>query len=194
MKITPIIEALRERAAIFSGRVAGACEFAPLSENSTMSVPTAYVIPMDDNPGENKAQNGYWQENTESFAVVVIVSNTADERGQSAIDHIHDCRKQLFSALIGWSPDEAYDGIVYEGGTLIERNRAHLYYQFEFSSKTDIEDDQTWIAVRNNELPDFDSVDGSGESSSGQEWGVDLIDPGNGPDGHIEHQFHFKPE
>ena len=84
MKITPIIEALRTRATIFSGRVAGACEFAPLSENSTNAVPTAYVIPLDGNPGANKAQHGCWQGTTESFVVVVIVSTTPYTRGSRA--------------------------------------------------------------------------------------------------------------
>ncbi|MGL5344879.1 MAG: phage tail terminator protein [Plesiomonas sp.] len=193
MQISPIIAALRTRCEIFNGRVAGASEFKPLPESSSMTVPAAYVMPLDDNPDDNCSQTDYWQELTDGFAVVVLLPNTADERGQHAVDSVDACRKALWSALLGWKPSAEYDGIVYEGGTLLAMDRARLYYQFEFSAKTEINDRNTYQFTELNALPEFDSADAHGETD-GKMWGVDYIDPGNGPDGHIEHEFQIKPE
>ncbi|KFK95023.1 MULTISPECIES: hypothetical protein [unclassified Serratia (in: enterobacteria)] len=146
MRLSLIIAALRLRCPSFEGRVSGAAEYKPIPDNAKMKLPSAWVIPLDDNVGEQRSQTDYWQELTEGFAVIVVMDNTADQRGQAAaFDVVHDIRAELWKALLGWEM-EGYDPLQYDGGNLLDMNRAHLYYQFDFSAKTDIaaEDTQHW--------------------------------------------------
>jgi hypothetical protein len=184
VKLSLIIGALRLRCPTFANRVAGAAEFKPLPEAAKLRVPSAYVIPLDDNVGENKSQTDYWQDVTDEFAVIIVVDNTADERGQSAAhDIIHDLRADLIKALVGWEPDPNYNAIQYEGGNLLDMDRARLYYQFEFSASFELnaEDTRQWDDLE--ELAEFETLDVR----------VDFIDPGEGPDSNIEHHTVIKP-
>lgn len=194
MKISHIIAAIRQRCPLFGARVAGASEFKPLPENAKMELPAAYVIPLDDNPDEQRSQTDYWQNVTDAFAVVIIVNNTQDARGQASVDIVDTAREALWKALLGWSPEPKYDGIVYQGGNLLEMNRAHLYYQFEFSASFEIGETDTRQWDDLELLPEFTGIDATESTASGGPFGIDLIDPGKGPDGVIEFQFQINPE
>jgi len=163
MNLTNIIEALKTRCPSFGAapnrRFSGAAEFAALEETQSMEFPSGYVVPLDDEPGDQTSSNGYKQEIRDMFAVIVVFNNKMDERGQHAITEARDLiRKELFRAILAWSPDEEHDRIQYEGGSLLSINRAHLYYQFEFSAVTVIEESDTWQAVFNAALPEFKTM------------------------------------
>lgn len=180
MKLTAIIAALRERCPRFERRVGGAAQFKAIPDTGKLALPAAYVVPSEDAPGEQKSQTDYWQDLTEGFSVIVVLSNERDERGQwAAYDAVHDVRAELWKALLGWMPDPQGGEIVYAGGTLLDMNRYELYYQFDFTAKYEITEDDTRQAEDVNALPDFSllSID------------VDYIDPGTGPDGEIEHRL-----
>jgi len=182
MDITLIVEALKTRAATLGGRVAGAAEFKRLEETANLIMPAAYVIPLDDNAEPQASPNSYSQVLRDSFAVIVVVSNAPDERGQTAVTSMHLQRKELFTALLGWEPDTEHGPIEYEGGSLLDMDRARLYYQFEFSAPAEITEEDTWRATRNAALPAFTEV----------KIDVDAIDPhdpnlgASGPDGKLE--------
>lgn len=178
MKLTPIIAALRARCALFQNRVAGAAQFKDLPEVGKMILPSAYVVPGDDSPGEQKSLTDYWQTIREGFSVIVFVSNSRDERGQFAsFDVVHEVREALFKALLGWNPEEGGNPITYDGGTLLDVNRHELSYQFDFVVETELGEEDTRQFDELNALEEFKtlSID------------VDFIDPGTGPDGKIEH-------
>ncbi|EAA0506899.1 TPA: hypothetical protein ACGTCA_004024, partial [Shigella flexneri] len=106
-----------------------------------------------------------------------------DEKGQwAAYDAVHDVRRELWKALLGWMPDPQGGEIVYVGGTLLDLNRYELYYQFDFTAKYEITEEDTRQAEDVNALPDLSllSID------------VDYIDPGTGPDGDIEHHLEMR--
>jgi hypothetical protein len=183
MELEPIIEALRTRVPYFSNRIAGAAQFKQLQENAQLQVPFAFVIPADDTPGEQLSSNALRQNITDSFAVIVVLSNTADEKGQGSAKSVHQVRSLLWSALLGWSPTEDYDGIIYEGGQLLQLDRARMWYQFEFSAVTQIDDSYGWQGPALDALPHYD----------GGTINVDVIAPMAdpnvsypGPDGRIE--------
>ncbi|MEM5371355.1 hypothetical protein V4C53_35720 [Paraburkholderia azotifigens] len=167
MNLNAVIEHLRERMPIFAQRVAGAAKFSILPEASNLMVPAAYVIPLDENPDQQASSNGYRQTVEDRFAVVVVLSNVSDERGQSAAMSVHDMRKLLFSALVGWEPGDDYYQVEYDGGSLLSIDRARLYYQFEFKSDYEIGYEDTWKWVRDNELPPLEGLNVR----------VDAIDP-----------------
>lgn len=180
--IDVIIAALRARATSFGGRIAGAAEYKRLPETANLTVPAAYIIPMDDEAGGQESKNGYQQTVRDSFAVVVVLSNTPDERGQSSITSTLAIRAELWAALLAWAPDASHGPIVYEGGQLLDLDRARLYYQFEFSAETEILEEDTWQKTANAALGAFIDMNIT----------VDAIDPfdpnrgATGPDGTAE--------
>ena len=159
MNLDVIIAQLRQRAPIFAnGTVGGAAKFEILAEAANLKMPAAYVIPSTEQPQDQASQNGYQQTVRETFFVVVVLSNRADERGQAASSNLHTVRKALFKAVLGFQPEADYDAIAFEGGQLLHLDRARMYYQFEFSSEFAISTEDTWIPDRNAELPDFEGL------------------------------------
>lgn len=182
MNLVTVIEAVKTRCPSFGGRVAGAAQFQVLPESANLSMPAAYVIPLDDNPEPNRSQTGYRQTIREAFAVVVALSNVSDERGQSAATSLHSIRAELWASLLGWEPGAEYDGVEYEGGNLLHLDRARMYYQFEFAADMEIGSEQTWKNTELGGLADFTEA----------RIQIDAIDPhdpnvgASGPDGRIE--------
>lgn len=110
--------------------------------------------------------------------MVVILSNGRDERGQFAsYDVVDDVRQMLFKALLGWNPEVCGNPITYDGGTLLDLNRHELIYQFDFSVISELTEDDT------RQQDDLNSLDELRTLAID----VDYLDPGNGPDGDIEH-------
>lgn len=192
MNLNVVIAQLRTRGVVFGNRVAGAASFEVLPEAANLTMPAAYVVPLAEQPGTQGSQNGYMQTVREEFAVVVAISNRTDERGQTATVDLQAVRVALFRALLGFQPAANYDVITFEGGQLLHMDRARLYYQFEFSAGYDIGPEDTWIDIRDSELPDFEGLD----------LDVDAIDPfdpnlgATGPDGTLEAELSitFPPE
>jgi hypothetical protein len=185
--INNIIAALKQRCPSFGTagpecRFAGAAEYAQLDPAVKLEMPAGYVIPMDDEPYEQESSNGYKQIVRDVFAVVVVLSNSTDERGQTSIEQVQAIRFEIFRALLAWKPDEFHDRIQYEGGQLMGVDRARLYYQFEFSADTQLDESDTWQQVMKDALPNFEQLGIN----------LDAIDPYDpnlvtiGPDGRIE--------
>lgn len=164
MNLNPVITQLRTYCPSFAGRVAGSARFKRLDETVNMALPAAYVIPLDDTPGERMSLNDVRQPLVEAFAVIVAISNAPDERGQAAINSAHDTiRSELWAALLGWQPDNLqehsiYRGIEYQGGNLLDLDRARLWYQFDFGAYMEITPDQGWQGIELSNLPHFDGL------------------------------------
>lgn len=196
MNLNAVIAQLRDRVPELEGRVAGAATFAILQEGAALKIPCAYVVPLDDNADQQLSSNGYRQSVDDSFAVIVALSNKVDERGQAAAMEIHDMRARLFAALLGWSPDEFYDKVEYEGGSMLHMDRARMYYQFEFKANFEIGTEDTWIDAQMKALPKLagvhvrvDAIDPADPNHPKQDFPEDpAAYPGGspGPDGRAE--------
>ena len=185
MELEPIIEHLRARCPTFAGRFAGAAEYRPIPESTSVPVPCGFVIPLDDNPEPNSTQNSVSQQMTESFAVIVALSN-ADERGQAATGSVHAARRELWKALVGWEPAEDYGAIEYQGGHLLTLDRSRMWFQFEFGSGFHIGPEDGYQQGAQEAFPHFE----------GASIKVEVIDPivdhnlaPTGPDGRIEQEL-----
>lgn len=182
--LVEIVETLKERTtALFEGRVSAAGEFALLETDAHMDLPAAYVLPLDDNAQPNKSDNGYKQLISDAFAVVVVLDNAAKELSVSSVAQVQQIRNELIKQLVSWAPDAEHGPIEYGGGEILALNRAHLYYQFEFSANTEISEGDTYQAIANGALGELNKV--------GVE--VDLTDPSltGEPDGVIEAAVEF---
>lgn len=181
MRLDPIIAALRRRCPSFENRFAGAAEWAGLTEDEAPALPAAYVVPLAEDAGGNESRVGYQQTVTNTFAVIVLVSNVCDERGQKAFDSLEDLRLELFRAILSWQqdPPAEYSEIVYSGGQVLYMDDARLAFQFEFSFETYLDLSDTWQGVDLDELGPLEGADIR----------VDCVDPStrkNQPDGKIE--------
>lgn len=188
MDLDLVITQLKTWAPSFDGRVAGAAAFKRLKENSALTTPCAFVLPLADDPQPPASQNAVRQVLVDSFSVIVAVSNATDERGQGAAASVEALRRELWAALLGWRPTDEYDGVQYEGGSLQDLDRFQLFYQFEFGAPMEIGPEDGWEQGALDRLPAFKTLHVD----------VDEIDQAAdrnvkypGPDGRIEHQVHL---
>lgn len=159
MNLDSVITRIKQKCPSFTGRVAGAGEFAALPQNTKVALPAAFVIPMDDQAGEQQSANRYRQSITDRVAVVVVLDNSADRRGQAAVTSVHGIRAELWQALLIWPPGPEYDGLMYEGGQALDMDPARLYYQFEFSAEAEIGIEDTAQPGMVAELPHLAGID-----------------------------------
>lgn len=159
MQLSTIIGQIKAHCSSFTNRVAGAAEFKSLQEATALPVPCAFVIPLDDNPEASKAMNSVRIPMTDSFAVIVALSNTTDEKGQTATDGVHSIRAEIWAALLGFRPSTDYNGIEYQGGSLLSMDRARLWYQFEFGAEMEIGPADGWQDIDLAAQPHLDRID-----------------------------------
>lgn len=141
MKLAPIIARLRTHAAtsaLLATRVGGVAELEAAQDNRELAVPHAFVYRLEDLPEESDEIGAGSQAMTETFGVLVAVTNTADGRGAAADDAMDDIRDALLAALKGWSPEGAHQELEYRGFETVELNRARLWRRFDFSTLTSI--------------------------------------------------------
>ena len=158
MNLDNVIERIRATCPSFAQRVAGAAEFAALPQNAKVAVPAAFVIPMDDRAGEQESQNRYRQALTDRVAVVMVLDNSADRRGQAAVTTVHSLRAELWRSLLLWPPGPEYDGLIYEGGQGLLMDGARLYYQLEFAAETELDVEDTAQPGMKEALPRLASI------------------------------------
>lgn len=136
MKITPVVARLKAQCPAFANRVAGAAALATALEQTDFPLPHAFVVREADQPSDDDVVGGTVQDCAEEFAVVLVVSNTADATGLAADDQIDDLRAAVAAALIGWRPDPDATPVIYEGGALDGFDRARLWYRLSFQTQS----------------------------------------------------------
>jgi len=157
MKIGPIVIKLRIAETVFDNKIAGVAELAAATR-VTLNNEQAFVIPLSETSTANDLDNGINQTITESFGVVVALKTDdfrSDKTALTATDRLHDIRAQIFKAILGWQMPDAESVISYNGGTLLEINKAWLWYQFEFSSDMRIDIDD---GIEQEDLPLFERI------------------------------------
>lgn len=190
MKLSAVVAQVREYCPSFAGRVAGGIDFDAVATSTQLSLPAAYVVATGDTPSKNDLQNGIRQNVRDEFDVVVVL-DSRDERGQAAVDLLHDVRRELWRALLGWRPDAENDPIEYAGGELVVINRNRVIYRYSFTTAFGIgrtlaqDPPETWVEFYQDGLPGFTGVTVR----------MDCIDPADpnlqktGPDGRTEALF-----
>lgn len=181
MNLDPIISALRARCPTFQGRVAGAAQWAGLTEDENPPLPAVYVVPLREDAGPNESEVSYFQTITNTFGVILLVPNFADERGQDASRWIELLKHEVFRALLSWTmePRDEHSEIVYDGGALIYMDDARAAYQLDFAFETYLDIFDSWQGVELNALPPYEGADID----------VDCVEPSmhkNRPDGQLE--------
>lgn len=192
MRITPVIDQLKQRCPDFKERVAGGLDWDPVKGSALMELPAAYVIPTGDGADEPEQQNVFVQQVRDAIDVCVVLKNH-DERGQQVADQLHLVRASLWRALVGFAPDKDYGELLYDGGSLLLIDRDRVVYRFRFFADFQLgslslpggSHPETWHECELLGLPALEGIDTA----------YDFIDPladknlaATGPDGRIEFQ------
>jgi hypothetical protein len=145
------IDHLRAYCPPFGGRVAGAADFQLGLQryNANMILPSAFVVPLDQTTegAGNQQLTGLWQIVDKHIGVVVELAN-ADRRGQGPAMQYDEVEAALFSTLLMWSPVACRvpgrQGYAFAGGRFLDLDRARVFYQWEFSLRYTLTDDDGW--------------------------------------------------
>ncbi len=136
MKTTPIIDRLKAEVSAFAGRVAGSATLEGAA-TADLAVPHAFVLALGDEAGaDDILGTPTVQAVSERFRVIVAVSNASDERGQTANDQVDDLRAAILRALVGYEAGGLYTALEYLGSTLVDIDRARMWWQFDFLTQT----------------------------------------------------------
>lgn len=167
MRLGRIVLRLRLAETRFENRIAGAAELALALKGTLTKAPTAFCIQLAETASPNRLDNEVDQELTETFAVVTALDNATTDKGKTgliAYDSLFAIRAEIFRALLGWQIEGAEDyPISYNGGRILGITRATLWYQFEFTAKSRIsqQDDGVDVIAEGLEagtLTDFDKI------------------------------------
>ncbi len=193
MEVISTINALRKRCPSFGGRVYGAAEFGniQLGAVSPSLLPAAYVVCTREDPSEsNRSSTSFYQEIINTIAVVVVVSNSLDERGQNSSVEMESLKAEIFKAILGWGPNYKEDSqsyYEYNAYSVLTVHNAALVVQLDFQITT---------AIDENDARFTDELEiGEGEGDpigtfNTLDVSVDNIEqPANKPDG--EEEAHY---
>lgn len=128
---------MRRYCPTLSGRVAGGLDLEAVKNSTKLPMPCAYTVLAADEVDASTAENVVMQPLIDQVDVVVVLASQ-DERGQVAGDVIHDLRRELTGALVGWRPSDEHEPMQYAGGELLEINRAQVHYRFSFTAETQL--------------------------------------------------------
>lgn len=145
MIIDTFISQLRAHAPAFGGRVAGAAEFVRglKDYNTSLPLPAAYVLPLQQEAEPNLVWNGLQQIVHCMVGVVVELDAQRDRRGQAPAMSLDDIRAQVFSSVLNLriDPCRMARGVAYSGARELDLDRFRLFYQFEFLADWQITDE-----------------------------------------------------
>lgn len=135
MNIDGIVAQMRSYCPLIGGRVSGVADFAKgIETTANMVMPCAFVYQLEDIAGDNTEMNGLWQLVHERFAVCVIFDNSGSRTGYAGQDQVDPMKWAIFKSILNWryDPERSTKGIQYDGGRLLDFDRARLFYQWEF--------------------------------------------------------------
>lgn len=139
------IASLRTNAPIFAGRVAGAAEFyRGLREyNTSMPLPSAYVLPLGQEAEPNKMYGGLVQILHKNIGIAVELDAQRDRRGQDPTMGFEAIEAQIFASCLNLYVGDCRmtQGTQFNGARYLDLDRARLWYQWEFSLEWQITDE-----------------------------------------------------
>lgn len=148
MILAAFITQLRANAPMFGGRVAGAAEFqAGLQNyNTSMALPAAWVVPLDQEAESNDSWGGLQQLVHIGVGVIVELDAQQDRRGQAPAMDLDDVRGQVWGSVLNYRIDDCHmaRGVYYHGARSLDLDRARLFYRFEFGVDWQITDADGW--------------------------------------------------
>lgn len=130
-----VIARLKDQVATLR-EVGGAADFEAAVDNGPRQLPAAFVIDLSMTPAANPdGTGGISQHTTFRFAVVLVLQNVRDPRGEAAQADMIIMRKSVMGALHGWSPFQDFDPIEIGPGRLLQFRDLTLWWQDDFVTR-----------------------------------------------------------
>lgn len=100
--------------------IGGAADF-ETALDSMVAVPSLFVMPLLERANQMPRTSPVYQHVEQlNFAVIVVVSNVKDARGDAGLTALVPVREQVKNALAGWVPDpDSGEQVNYTGGRLL---------------------------------------------------------------------------
>lgn len=118
-------------------QVGEAAEYMTARESLKQS-PSAFVIPVRDQAGENELENGISQLVRTRIGVMLAVQSLRDLSGEKAKAELRALRIAVRdSALFGWQPGADLSPFTYSGGRLVEMDLADRVIWWQDDYETD---------------------------------------------------------
>ena len=144
MILETFIAQLRANAPIFQGRVAGAAEFnrGLRDYNTSLPMPAAYVLPLNQDAERNDIMNGLIQMVHKGVGIAVELDAQQDRRGQHPVSQFDTIETQIFASVLNLQIGECRmtKGAYFTGAHYLDLDRARLFYQWEFGLDWQITD------------------------------------------------------
>lgn len=131
------IDRLSAEVDLVKGRVQGAAELADVLESGTLKSDKAlFCIEANNRASPNATLNIVDQQSAVVFSVVTGVRHVGDKTGMASYRLIREVRKQVFDALLGWTPERTlYKPTEVVGGRVVNFVGGVLWWQDDFSTQ-----------------------------------------------------------
>jgi hypothetical protein len=116
--------------------IEGAAAYAVLKTAPPLHrLPSAFVVPLAEEAGENRLATGIAQRVVAGYGVVLIVpGDRADRVGAAPSIELETLRRETHAALLGWQPSAATEPFLFVGGELLRFQGDALWWQDSFST------------------------------------------------------------
>ena len=114
--------------------VGGAADFQAAAETNPLATPAAYVVLLDERPGQNPRLTGVLQQVEVAIGVAIVVRNVADKKGATGLDALDPIRAAVRGALLGYTPLTGYARLTRGQGSLLAFRDGHLWWQDMYHS------------------------------------------------------------
>jgi hypothetical protein len=144
MKITPLIEYLKEKVPYFNNRIAGCVDYLrTLDDEPRLPLPAMYIqLSRETGTPVRPEIQDYDQLCSQSIFCFVELDNTADPRGQAAQDKVDDVRTALNRALVNYHylPLQHPFEFVQHGFHRMDRARYIHVFEYKLISRLTFDD------------------------------------------------------
>jgi hypothetical protein len=118
-----------EKAALGLKWVAGAAGFQQAAEYNPTAVPAAFVVLLDEAPGERQFSGNDIQKIDVQAGVIFAVSNASDPKGAAAQTDLKAIRDNVKESLLGWVPVTDYRPLERGRSTLMGFKDGYMWWQ-----------------------------------------------------------------
>ena len=117
--------------------VAGAIEFAAISEAAPPATPAAFVMTVEEASGENQRMGDQVMQRMEAdVAVVICTENLADRAGAAAAGDIEELKAVVRGEVLGWQPPSAIEPMTHVSGALLKARGGLVWFEDRYAAVT----------------------------------------------------------
>lgn len=109
--------------------VGGAAQFQAAAETKPLATPAAYVMLLEESPGESEMASDLIQLVRVTVGVVLAERNVADAKGAAAAADMESLRNKVKAQLFGFSPSQSFAPLQRGPGKLLAFSDGLMWWQ-----------------------------------------------------------------